>query len=103
MNQKSQEHLFAERVRFWDDLNDDAVKITLKAGQSVSRTVERVTEEGYDDLEVTISFDGYTITRVTHRRALDCDGPLSQTLRQTATGLWRDSQGQRWADYGVAQ
>lgn len=101
--QRTHEQARAERVRFWDELNGSPVKITLLAGQSVSRTEERITEEGYDDVDVTISFDGYEIVKVSHRYGRDCDGSFSHQWTEKASGIYKNIDGETFADYGVAK
>lgn len=64
-------------ARFWVYVNDTAVKITLKPGQTLRHYRAEQTEEGWQSYDVTWHSDGVHVHREWCSDGRDCDGRLS--------------------------
>lgn len=64
----------ATTARFWDWVNGGWVKITLRAGQVLSRTYGGPTDEGYSRTWERWEFDGAEVEYECCTEGRDCDG-----------------------------
>lgn len=66
-------------ARFWDFVNGDAVKLTLKPGQRLDHYQGGRTDEGWQSTATTWSLDaaGVFLTREIMSDGADCDGRMT--------------------------
>ncbi len=63
-----------ETVRFWQIVNHEPVKLSLRDGDTLRCSEGGTTDEGYDVTHYQWERDGDTLTMQTTRNARDCDG-----------------------------
>lgn len=71
-------------ARFWDRINGDWVKITLKPGESIEHHTYEKHDEGYEVTHDIYSFDGFVLNHQYGRSGRDCDGKYSSTNEREA-------------------
>jgi hypothetical protein len=64
----------AMNVRFWEYVNHDWVKLTLKPQQEMRWHRGAYTDEGWESETCDWTFDGEYVRHNSLRRSLDCDG-----------------------------
>lgn len=73
-------HPLRRTARFWEFINGDLVKISLKYGQELTWTNFHQHEEGYSSEVITWKFIGGSspqVIRISSTRSTDCDGRYS--------------------------
>lgn len=66
-------------ARFWFTVNGNAVKLTLRPGESLHYWRGGATDEGWQRVSYSFEFDGDTVTVLCESDGSDCDGRLSST------------------------
>ena len=70
-------------IRIWIWHRNGPVRISLKDGQRITFGYCEPTDEGYSGTSVTLSRDGFVLTRHWCDFGRDCDGPISYDGVQT--------------------
>lgn len=68
-----------KNARFWEWINGDWVKLTLRPQQEVSWFRGDSTEEGWESTALSWTNDGEVVRCYQERRALDCDGRFDRS------------------------
>lgn len=71
-------------ARIWILWNSDWVKVTLKPGDELHCGHSASHEEGFSAQYLSLSFDGFEVTREDHSRGRDCDGYTEDTSNSYA-------------------
>jgi len=64
-------------LRFWDYVNGDYVKISLRPGDTLEHYCAQVTDEGYSSERTTWSHDGDAVLSTCETDGRDCDGRMT--------------------------
>jgi hypothetical protein len=66
-------------ARFWVFVNGDAVKLSLRKGQTLSYSVGCSTDEGWERTTYVWEFDGQFVSEQYDWDGRDCDGRMSRS------------------------